>query len=171
MLLHLNSHLLVTVRYCYGEFDAKKEKLTGDPYIQMLSITSLDTAIADFRTSRLRTIRSGPPEASPDFLKEMFGGGNAGDANDATVLAVADTSSSNSTASLSDVMDRVNHYGPIIIGLLAGTVFIGIIIAAIVVYMCVRRGITVSRKRPTTYAPVFTKDEPFRVDEKHIYSN
>jgi len=111
-------------------------------------------------------MQSNPPEASSDLMKTLFGDKNADDADNADVLTAADSSSSNSTTSLSEVMDSINHYGPIIIGLLAGNIFIGIILVAVGVSMCVRRGGTISRRRKT-YAPVITGDEPFQ--GKHIY--
>jgi len=126
------------------------------PFVQLLSTTDPDAAWAEFLTARAKTLKSLPPTMDPSQLIDIVGGGSDGAAQGALSGAVADDSTDDSS-----LTSLVKHYGPLVIGLLAGNLLIGLLLLIVGVTVCVRgvvRGGAKSRSVGATYAPVRFKD-------------
>ncbi|KAI0084523.1 aspartic peptidase domain-containing protein [Irpex rosettiformis] len=72
--------------------------------------------------------------------------------------ALADSSSPSSSDSSSQLLSLVKQYGPVIIGLLAGNILIGIILVAVGLASCLRKQGGKTRSVGATYAPVRFKE-------------
>lgn len=73
-------------------------------------------------------------------------------------------------SSLSTLLSRVDQWSPVIVGLLAGNLVVGIVICILALSMCVRRGATSAGARARTaspsYVPVrFKEDSALREEE------
>ena len=114
--------------------------------MQLLSTTNATTAIADALKSRQSTLSHMGPEVSPSQYLSLRSTSSAS----GTSLDLSNGGGSSESA--------VEKYAPAVIGLLAANLLIGLILLALAVLGCVRRGRSKSTAKPT-YVAVRSKDE------------
>ncbi|TFY76162.1 hypothetical protein EWM64_g7851 [Hericium alpestre] len=155
------------VRFDNGSF---KDVVSQNPYIQLLKLTDQDKAWAEFFDVRKQTLKTYPPEPSLDKVRQYLdadsssgdgmsdGNGDDKNSDDSQNAAIqGGASSDDSDSSMSQLLDKLDKYSPIVIGLLAGNVIIGLLLCAIALATCIHRGASTKRVGPT-YAPVRFKD-------------
>lgn len=153
----------------YGDFTGEKGDQVANAYIQVLALTDPEDALADFNRSRSAALAQSPPEATFEILQQEVQA-----ANNSTTTSTSSKSSPTSNGKAvenavqsddlqdsASVVDKFNAYGPAIIGLLSGNLLVGIILCAIGLSVCIKRGASVgsaSRSAPI-YAPVRFKED------------
>ncbi|TFY71525.1 hypothetical protein EVG20_g1470 [Dentipellis fragilis] len=166
----------------FGEKDANG-MITVDPFIQLMSTEDANEIQADFMKSRTEALSQLPPEATVDQVKAELAAQTAGQNSTGAASSaksqdsaaeketedvsggVANGASAKSLLSggndsdASELLDKVDKFGPIVVGLLAGNVLIGLLLCVLGVVFVVRRGRTVGPTRTInpSYAPVATK--------------
>ncbi|TFY76163.1 hypothetical protein EWM64_g7849 [Hericium alpestre] len=142
-----------------------KEAVSENPYVQLLKVTDQDKAWTEFFSVRKQTLQKFPPEPSLDKVRQYLGANASASSdssqNDAKVQgdAVSGAAASDDSDSTSKLLDQMDKYSPIVIGLLAGNLLIGVLLCAIALAACMRRGTSTStRSVNPTYAPVRFKD-------------
>ena len=160
---------LVCIRFDYGDDGSS-------PFVQLLSTTDLNEAYTDFNASRSAALANLPPTISPADLVRIANSQSTDDTTDDSAAsptkvsgaAEAATPSSSSDSSLYNLVDK---YGPVIIGLLAGNLLIGILLVIIGLAACLRghvRAGAQSRNIGSSYAPVrFKEAEAYEAREYH----
>lgn len=138
--------------------------------MQLISTTNLDEAWPDFNISRGNALASLPPLIDPAtlvYLSNTDTSDNDTDTDDsATKVSGAVESSSSPTPSAdsdasSKLYNLVDKYGPVILGLLAGNLLVGILLFIIGLTMCVRghmRSGAKTRSVNPSYTPVRFKE-------------
>ncbi|KAF7793489.1 hypothetical protein EIP86_004601 [Pleurotus ostreatoroseus] len=156
----------VYASFNYGEIDVSE----SGSYIQLMSTTDLNVALPDFLASRANTLSSLPAELAPsDFLKWYRGSSSSSMSNSISdssddVAGATDgssTPSSSPTSTDDKLYSLAKQYGPVVIGLLAGNMLIGVLLCIIGLFTCMRRAVNHgagSRSLPSTYAPVRFKE-------------
>ncbi|TFY78578.1 hypothetical protein EWM64_g5432 [Hericium alpestre] len=131
----------VYASFDYGEMD-NSGNMVGDPFVQLLSTTDRDTVIGEFQKYRAETLKNFPPQVSMEELRQIFldEGGDDDNENDDSVAAQGALAASDSASDTSTLVDRLNTYGPIVVGLLAGNWLVCVILLLIGLATCVRRG-------------------------------
>ena len=143
--------------------------------MQMLSTTNLDDAYVDFNISRSKALSTLPPTLDPQTLIDLSNAETSNnDTDSATKVSGAVEASSSPSASSdmsSQLYNLVDKYGPIIIGLLAGNVLIGVLLCIIGLTVCLRghvRSGAKTRNIGSSYAPVrFKEAEAYEAREYH----
>ncbi|TFK50938.1 acid protease [Heliocybe sulcata] len=145
----------------FGDYVREDTLNVTDPYIQLLATTTdLAEAKKDFQESRSEALKSLPPTISPQQYLELLNSTQLGnsDGSGAEVLSAAEsTSSSGSSDGWTMIAGKLDHYGPALLGLLAGNLVIGVILCTLGITMCIRRGATQgtpARVVNPSYAPV-----------------
>ena len=146
--------------------------------MQLLSTTNLLDAYNDFNISRTKTLASLPPTIDPQTLINLSNAQTSDNDTDTTDSATkvsgaveASSSPSSSSDMSSQLYNLVDKYGPVIIGLLAGNVLIGVLLCIIGLTVCLRghvRAGATTRNIGSSYAPVrFKEAEAFEAREYH----
>ena len=167
-------------RYNFGDNLARNENGTGS-YMQLLSVTDQDRAWNDFHLTRIAALKQLPPIVDPvvlqkvpkvlDSITQTLGISEPTDksaSNDKTpeagaagaVAAVSSPSASPTATSVSThdaVVSLLDKYGPVVIGLLAGSILVMLLLCILALAMCIRRPKT--RSVSSSYAPVRYKDK------------
>lgn len=152
----------------YGDFTGEEGDQVANAYAQLLALTDPSDALSDFKTSRSAALAQSPPLATLEEIK-----GWVKEDNEATTTTTSSKSSSTSNdkavqnavtsgddSDSTSVTDKLNIYGPAIVGLLAGNLLVGIVLCAIGISVCIRRGASVGPVRNTPiYAPVRFKED------------
>ena len=152
-----------------------------------MSSTDLNAALPDFLASRANTLSSLPNELSPsDFLKYYRGssssnttssGSSSSSDSSADVVGAIDASSTPSSSSSSTddkLYSLVKQYGPIVIGLLAGNILIGVLLCIIGLFTCMKtvmKSGARSRSLPSTYTPVRFKEAEAAEESGYRYQD
>jgi saccharopepsin len=117
--------------------------------MQFLAETDPKTAITDALASRKLTLSRLGPEVSPQaYLKAMQG--------------KSGTSGSSLDMTNGDTQSAVEKYAPAVIALLAANLLVGLVLVALAVLGCVRRGgkgAPKSSLAPSSYVAVRSKEE------------
>jgi saccharopepsin len=145
--------IITCIRYDFGNPFASDAK--GPlPYIQLLAETNPKTAVTEALASRKMTLARMGPEVSPkEYLKIL------GSKTSASASTSLDTSGSGKGT---DSQSAVEKYAPIVIGLLAANLLIGLVLVALAMLGYVRKGVkgaTKSSSAPSSYAAVNSKEE------------
>ncbi|VDC02008.1 unnamed protein product [Peniophora sp. CBMAI 1063] len=171
----------------YGSFSEDDDMLKS-PSVKMLPLSSADEDYPEFLTYRAKNLASLPKEATKAEVQKILaeeGGAPAGagedDAasdnasEDANLLSASSAAASSSDdSSYQDLVDKLNTFGPVVIGLL-GAIFVTLLgLLAVGVTICIRRGRSVGAARNVapSYAPVPVrfKETEYR-DEEHTRYN
>lgn len=158
----------------YGDFTGEEGDQVANAYAQVLALTDPSDALADFKTSRSAALAQSPPEATLEEIKGWVQEDNE-PTTTSTSSKASSTSKSSSTSNdkavqnavtsgddsdSASVTDKLNTYGPAIVGLLAGNLLVGIVLCAIGISVCIRRGASVGPARNAPiYAPVRFKED------------
>lgn len=149
-------------RFNYGDMAS----LGNNSFVQLLPTTDQAAAWAEFAVVRGQSLASMPPAPHPtvvsQLLTDTYGPVDSGTDDDSGSLATgalgspsgAVGSSDNSTDKLDSWVEK---YGPVIIGLLAGNVVVGILLCIIALAACMRgvvRGGAKTRNIGSSYVPV-----------------
>jgi saccharopepsin len=118
------------------------------------TVTDSPTTIADSPTT---------VTATPITLTDSSSSSSPS-ANGNAFKALADISSSGDDSSSAQLVSLAEKYGPVVLGLLAGNVLIGVALVAIGLVMCMRRGTGKTRSVSPTYAPVRFKEADSGLD-------
>lgn len=164
----------------YGELNTAG----NGSFVQLMSTTDLDVALPDFRASRGHALASLPYELSPsEFLKyytsdsSTYANSDSDSDSDSNVVGAIDATSSPSPSSSSSddsLYSLVKQYGPVVIGLLAGNILIGVILCIIGVLTCMKtivRSGARSKTLPSTYTPVRFKENEATEDNGYRYQD
>ncbi|KAA1469019.1 acid protease [Dentipellis sp. KUC8613] len=160
------------LRNVYASFNfgakAANGTITVEPFIQLLSTVDTDKMQADFIKSRREALAQFPPEATLDQVKAEFASDDDdrdGRDSGSGESLLADGSGSDT----SKVLDKINKFGPVVLGLLVGNAVIGLLLCMLAIASAVRAGRAVGPMRTInpSYAPVATKgldmeDERYR---------
>ncbi|KAJ8514273.1 hypothetical protein ONZ45_g8174 [Pleurotus djamor] len=149
--------------YHYGSFNSSGE-YNEIPFVQLLPTTNAEEAHREFPSVRAAQIAQlNATVISPaDLLSKLLPGpknttANSGDKkSDADAHPVRGVLAAQDDNENSTLSDFVSKFGPVIVGLLAGNVFLLIVVCSIAVYMCVTRSgkPPSTRTLPTTYQPL-----------------
>lgn len=155
-------------RFSYGDADTPSKFLNKNgSYVQMLPLTNADNAWVDFKTSRAQQLAAYPPTIDPATLLKIFQ--NTSD-DDSTDDNANDDGSDDSTDGLDavgalgttdSVAATLRKYSPVIVGLLAGNLFITMLLCGIALVALLRRvvkGGAQARVVDASYAPVRFKE-------------
>ncbi|ETW82863.1 aspartic peptidase [Heterobasidion irregulare TC 32-1] len=166
----------------YGVSDSKGNVIKN-PFIQLLPLTNPVKDGTEFFKNRLHTLSQSPPEATPEEIRQLLGDSSAGGTSSPDTSSSSGASSSldksvgnavttsdSGDSSLSTLVSRMDQWSPVIVGLLAGNLVVGIVICILALSMCVRRGATSVGTRARTaspsYVPVrFKEDSALREEE------
>ncbi|KZV74770.1 acid protease [Peniophora sp. CONT] len=174
----------------YGSFSGDGSVVIKSPSVKMFALSSSDEDYPEFLTYRAKNLASLPAEATQAQLEKLIAdshdssSGNESDdavsndandsvSDDANVLSSA-ASSSSGDDSYQALVDKLDKFGPIALGLL-GAIFVTLLgLLAVGITMCVRRGRSVGAARNVapSYAPVPVrfKDSEYK-DEEHTRYN
>ncbi|KAA1469080.1 acid protease [Dentipellis sp. KUC8613] len=161
--------------------------LVSDPYVQLLALSIADDILDDYAKSRAQALSQLPPLATIDAIKAELANhksdlpsetssdyaswptsasASAGTPSSSGVSkdeklsnALVDTDGSDAA---SQVLSKVDTFGPVVVGLLAGNVLIGLVLLVLGVCLCIRRGRTVGaspRGFNSAYVSVSKVDE------------
>lgn len=161
----------------YGDFVDPSKNETKDAFIQLLALEDADDALSDFTQSRQNALSQLPPEATLAQVRQLAGSSSSSsDSSSSTdsdstknTLATDDSSSgSDSSSGYGALLNRVDSFGPAIVGLLAANLLVGIVLCALGVMMCIRKGASSGTKMrgAPTYAPVRFKDEGRKAEDE-----
>ena len=175
---------MVSPRFDYGSF-TDDDVMIKSPSVKMLSLSSADDDYPEFLTYRDKNLASLPKEATKADVQKLIAqegsssGGDDGSSDAATSDDSSILSSSSAAATSSDdnsyqaLIDKLNTFGPVVIGLL-GAIFVTLLgLLAVSVTMCIRRGRSVGAARSApSYAPVPErfKESEYRDDEHARYN-
>ena len=158
-------------RFDYGDDGSQ-------PFVQLLSTTDLNEALPDFNKSRGATLAALPPTIAPiDLVNIANNQSTDGSAAAPTRLSGAAEASPTSSSSTSggdasaQLYSLVDKYGPVVLGLLAGNLLVGILLLIVALAACVRgrvRSGATTRNIGPSYAPVrFKESEAYEAREYH----
>lgn len=123
----------------------------GDPFVQLLpTIANMEEALEDFQRTRSELLKKWPEATSQN---EAQPSGNV----DERLSKAAATSSDNSSLGWPALSDKLDKYGPVVLGLLAGNLLLGVILCGIGIVFCVRMGARQGGQARTvnpSYSPV-----------------
>ena len=160
----------VYASFDYGDYDPATKK-DGQPFVQLLSTTKQDAAWAEFQSARAIALKSLPPTIDP---KDLFNPNSSSDATNKTGDGTVNDAGSGNThvrvsgvasdtdGEDSDLTSLVKKYGPIVIGLLAGNLIVGLLLFLVGLAVCVKgiiKGGAKTRTMGSAYVPVSFKDE------------
>lgn len=168
----------VYTSFSYGDADAPSKFLNKNgSYVQMLPLTNTDDAWADFKTSRAQQLAAYPPTIDPATLLKIFqntsdddstddnaddGSDDSTDSLDAVgALGTTDSFTSPSSDANFLIAATLSKYSPVIVGLLAGNLFITTLLCGIALVALLRRvvkGGAQARVVDASYAPVRFKE-------------
>lgn len=161
------------LRNVYASFDYGDTDSSGaQAFVQLVATTDLDAAWPDFAAARAQALAALPPAIDPATLIDIVNGGTgsgdsvagAGALPSSTTMVAKPTAVAAAAAgddAGSKLYDLVDHYGPIVIGLLAGNILVGVLLCAIALAACLRGVVSGGGRTRTvssTYAPVRVKD-------------
>ena len=144
-------------------------------YVQLLPTTDLDIALPEFVIARDQSLASLPAPLPPALLLQLFinssrgnSSSSADDLNGPTARSMSGVlDGTNPSASVTDATSSdaqlyplVEKYGPVIVGLLAGNIVLGVVLCVFGLFVCldiVRSGARTRTVAPT-YVPVRYKD-------------
>ena len=156
-------------------------------FVQLLPLTNQSEAWSEFLTTRAANLKSLPRVLSAAEFRVLVSEDSTDytDPSNSTSLTnsthasakppsesliasggVAKLASTGdeSAGENSQLVSLVHKYGPVLVGLLAGNVFIGVILVAVVVAACLRRQGVKSRNISPSYAPVRFKESDSGID-------
>ncbi|KAJ3552575.1 hypothetical protein NM688_g4082 [Phlebia brevispora] len=167
------------LRNVYASFNYGEISVSGNQsYVQLLPTTDLDEALPDFLASRANVLSSMPPELSPstflyyaiqtmsssndeDIVSGAIDAASASSSTPTPSSSSIPTPSSSPSSSDDKLYSLVTKYGPVVVGLLAGNVIIGIVLCLIGLFTCVKTVVKSgarTRNVASTYAPVRFKE-------------
>ncbi|KAF8062507.1 aspartic peptidase domain-containing protein [Lyophyllum atratum] len=135
------------------------------PFLQFLSQTDPAKAAAEHIAIRAKAVAAIGPELPPSELLTLLGAAAAPNKEPPPAASDADASSkTNVNLAGGDKAGTdasgFSHYAPIVIGLLAANLFVGLILILLTVFACLRRGAPKEGKaKSAMYVPVKFKDE------------
>lgn len=146
----------------------------NNSFVQLLSVTDLNAAWPDFVASRSQALAAFPSLVDPSIIASRYKtvANTSTDATGSDSLGASSHLSSDSSSGSSDdqLTSLVEKYGPIVIGLLAGNVAIGLMLCIIGLFVCLRvvvKSGASSRNVSPRYAPVRFKEADSRVDDDY----
>ncbi|GLB40049.1 putative peptidase A1 family protein [Lyophyllum shimeji] len=155
----LGDSFLRNVYTVYDFGDRGADGSLSSPYMQFLSQVDPAKAAAQHVALRTKAIAERGPELPPKELLALLNGGAT-----STTGAAAPTGSVKTSVNLAPTEDDgtsdVARYAWIVIGLLAANLLVGLVLVALGVLSCVRRGTPKEGKpKAAHYVPVRFKDE------------
>lgn len=137
------------------------KKTDSQPFVQLLSTTQRDASWTEFQQARALALKSLPTALDPAELLKIASGAAADDTSgNAQVKTTGGISSGDESDS--DLTSLVKKYGPLVVGLLAGNLLVGILLFFIGLAVCVKgvvRGGAKTKSIGSSYTPVSFKDE------------
>lgn len=163
---------LTHCRFDYGDYDPTNNSSSGNPFVQMLSVTNPATMWSEFQNERAATLAQLPPTVDPAVIIQYEGGSNSGPPNSSTspdgdsLARLSGAVSTDGTSSPSDSDSWLSKYGTIVLGLLGANLLVGIVLLAVSLTMCVRgmKGRSVGSR----YTPVRFKDNVEDFERGHM---
>ncbi|KAI0321001.1 aspartic peptidase domain-containing protein [Amylostereum chailletii] len=161
------------LRNVYASFNYGDDGVDGgNPFMQLLPLTNQHQAYADFQLSRRRVLDGLPPTATRDEVEQLYrqqtanttspSSGSDGGAETQDLSTVGSLSSDVEKEEVQQsLLDRVNTYGPVIMGLLSGVLLIGLVLCAVGLATYVRGGARKGagvRNVSPSYAPVRVRE-------------
>lgn len=143
------------LRNAYASFDYGETDSSGNSsYVQLVPTTDAEFAWYDFSVSRAKALKQLPPTMDPAALVKLA---SQSDDGSAASGAVESTPGSGSSDQLYGLVDK---YGPVIIGLLAGNILVGVLLCIIGLAACLRGHVRAGATRSvnSSYAPVRVKE-------------
>ncbi|KAJ7442005.1 aspartic peptidase domain-containing protein [Mycena latifolia] len=153
------------MRNMYSVFnfgDAISKSPTGNASIQLLSQTDPIAAAADVLNVRMPRISPSPTASATDdpVSTSTLSNSPANSASGTTLAAALENDSTSPTNSDSEV----KKWAPIVIGLLGGNLLVMLILAAIGLALCIKRGGKNSAPKPKYHPVRFGEDEARPLD-------
>lgn len=154
------------IRFDYGDDGSA-------PFVQLLPTTVLDDAYADFNISRSTALAALPPTISPADLVDIANSQSTDDsaASSSSPTKVSGGAAEATTGSTDSALySLVDKYGPVVIGLLAGNLLVGVLLLIVGLAACLRghvRSGAKARDIGSSYAPVRFKEA--EADEAREY--
>ncbi|KAJ7430078.1 aspartic peptidase domain-containing protein [Mycena latifolia] len=153
------------MRNMYSVFnfgDAISKSPTGNASMQLLSQTDPIAAAADVLNVRMPRISSPPTASATDDPVSTLTSSNspANSASGTTLAAALENASTSPTNSDSEV----KKWAPIVIGLLGGNLLVVLILTAIRLALCIKRGGKSSAPKPKYHPVRFGEDEAGPLD-------
>ena len=163
-------------RFDYGDTDSSGNQ----SFVQLISTTDLDEAWPDFKASRAKALAAVPQTIDPATLVQLANSDSDNSTSTDDNISGADSTSSpvsTPTAAPSENSDDklyslVEKYGPVVIGLLAGNILIGVLLCIIGLTACMRgvvKGGAKTRNIGSSYAPVRFKEAEAHGDRESEY--
>lgn len=165
-------------RFDFGDGDSSG----NSSFMQLLSTTNLDTAWPDFTASRAAALEQLPETIDPQQLIDIYTASTGNSTGSASInrpgatiknfgaSGAVETTDSSSNDKLTSLVEK---YGPIILGLLAGNLVIGIVLCIIGLVTCLRSVVksgATTRSIGPSYAPVrFKEAEAYGAGERETY--
>jgi saccharopepsin len=155
--------------------DTNTDEINDGSFVRVAPLTQFADAWSDFINTRTANLKMLAPEPPIDVLQGILGSNSSSSSSNssspgsdgASKFLADDLSSSTDDGSSSRLVSLVEKYGPVIIGLLAGNILIGVALVAIGLMVCMRRGSEKTRSVSPTYAPVRFKEADSGVDTSY----
>ncbi|KAF9004735.1 aspartic peptidase domain-containing protein [Cyathus striatus] len=141
--------------YDFGDYEADGK--LGNPYIQLLSKTNMDEAKDQFLSLIEKYNKEHPEDDVDDSTNSSVNGSEDNDDNSTTGRIVSNVASASDNE---DTNSTVKKYAPVVLGLLAANLLVGLILIVLGVMSYIRKG-KPSRSITPTYVPVKVRDEEF----------
>ncbi|KAI0804714.1 aspartic peptidase domain-containing protein [Irpex lacteus] len=152
-------------------------------FIQLLPLTNQSDAWSDFLETRKANLKS-LPRAPPIYeLRLLLAEQSDDGSSDSTDSSTTDDSSTqhlttsgggakaaladDTTSDNSQLVSLVEKYGPVIIGLLAGNILIGVLLLVVGIATCLRKQSVKARSISPSYAPVRFKEADSGLDSSY----
>ena len=162
---------LTRLRFDYGDYDPTNNGSSGNPFVQMLSVTDPATMWSEFQSERAATLAQLPPAVDPTVIVQYEGGSNSAPPDSSTtpdgdsLARLSGAVSTDGTSSPSGSDSWLDKYGTVVLGLLGANLLVGIVLLVVSLTMCVRgmKGRSASR-----YTPVRFKDNVEDFERGHM---
>ena len=136
--MHLTSPILITslrISFNHGDSNSNVES-DSQPYVQLLSLTEQNDAWKEFHEARTKALNHLPPVIDPaDFLKLTQTMSNS---SSSVKLMTSGAVSQDDTSTAAGTTSLVGKYTPIVVGLLAGNLLVGVGIFFLGIFACTR---------------------------------
>lgn len=169
-------------RFNFGNWTHASTPNDGS-FIQLLPLTNQSDAWSDFLETRKANLKS-LPRAPPIYeLRLLLAEQSDDDTSDSTDSSTTDDSSTqhlttsgggakaaladDTTSDNSQLVSLVEKYGPVIIGLLAGNILIGVLLLVVGIATCLRKQSVKARSISPSYAPVRFKEADSGLDSSY----
>lgn len=152
---------LFVYSFDYGDYDPVSKK-DSQPFAQLLSTTQQDASWTEFQSARTKTLAALPPIIDPAQLIKLATGASTDNSTANAQIRTSGAISGDDGSSDSDLTSLVKRYGPLVVGLLAGNLLVGILLFFIGLVVCVKgvvRGGAKTRTMGSAYTSVSFKDD------------